>query len=262
MGGGGLEGQLRGCLAACSSAGRGAQQLCGALATAPSPAPILHHPPPLSLATQVLRDKPWPALARTGSQMAQYGGTLALVGGTFAAVDVRSACLRGAAAVCSVLAAACCLLLLCLPATLLPATPALRHPSASPPPPPQCFVESARGKKDWMNGSLAGAAAGMALGLRSESRLPAAFCLLPSQGTPPALAVAAGVCGQANARSSAPPPAPLACLAVGSLPAAVKAAAALAFVSAMVDMSGGRLVGTGMVDDGATPPRRIYPYTS
>ena len=52
------------------------------------------------------------------------------------------------------------------------------------------------------------------------------------------------------------------CAAVGSLPAAVKAAAALALVSAMVDLSGGRLVGTGMVDDGATPPRKIYPYTS
>ena len=49
---------------------------------------------------------------------------------------------------------------------------------------------------------------------------------------------------------------------VGSLPAAIKAAAALAFVSAAVDVSGGRLVGTGMVDDGATPPRRIYPYNS
>lgn len=30
----------------------------------------------------------WPALVRTGSQMAQYGTTLALVGGTFATVDV------------------------------------------------------------------------------------------------------------------------------------------------------------------------------
>jgi hypothetical protein len=29
----------------------------------------------------------------------------------------------------------------------------------------------------------------------------------------------------------------------------------------MVDLSGGRLVGTGFVDDGATPPRKIYPYT-
>ena len=61
---------------------------------------------------------------------------------------------------------------------------------------------------------------------------------------------------------------PLRCLslrcatAVGSLPTAVKAAAALAFVSAVVDVSGGKLVGSGMVDDGATPPRRIYPYTS
>lgn len=42
---------------------------------------------------QVLQNKPWPALARTGAQMAQYGGTLALVGGTFATVDVSPACL-------------------------------------------------------------------------------------------------------------------------------------------------------------------------
>ncbi|PRW44391.1 outer envelope pore 16- chloroplastic mitochondrial [Chlorella sorokiniana] len=107
----------------------------------------------------------WPALVRTGSQMAQYGTTLALVGGTFATVD--------------------------------------------------CFVESARGKKDAWNGVLAGAASGAALGLR-----------------------------------------------IGSLPAAVKAAAALALASAVVDLTGGRLVGKGLVDDGATPPRRIYPYTS
>ena len=32
----------------------------------------------------------------------------------------------------------------------------------------QCFVESVRGKKDWVNGSLAGAVSGLALGLRSE----------------------------------------------------------------------------------------------
>jgi len=32
----------------------------------------------------------------------------------------------------------------------------------------QCFVESVRGKKDWINGSLAGAASGLALGLRRE----------------------------------------------------------------------------------------------
>lgn len=47
----------------------------------------------------VLKDKPWPALARTGSQMAQYGSTLALVGGTFAAVDV-SARRRGGCCCC------------------------------------------------------------------------------------------------------------------------------------------------------------------
>ena len=59
-----------------------------------------------------------------------------------------------------------------------------------------------------------------------------------------------------------PPPARLLPCAVGTLSAAIKCAAALAAVSGFVDLSGGRLVGTGMVDDGATPPRRIYPYNS
>lgn len=36
----------------------------------------------------VIRDKPWPALVRTGSVMASYGSTLALVGAAFATVDV------------------------------------------------------------------------------------------------------------------------------------------------------------------------------
>lgn len=29
-----------------------------------------------------------------------------------------------------------------------------------------------------------------------------------------------------------------------------------------VDLTGGRLVGRGLVDDGATPPRKLYPYNS
>ncbi len=33
---------------------------------------------------------------------------------------------------------------------------------------PQCFSESVRGKKDWLNGALGGIAAGGVLGLRSE----------------------------------------------------------------------------------------------
>ena len=37
----------------------------------------------------VLRDKPWPALMRTGSVMAQHGSTLGVVGLAFAGVDVR-----------------------------------------------------------------------------------------------------------------------------------------------------------------------------
>jgi hypothetical protein len=32
----------------------------------------------------------------------------------------------------------------------------------------QCFAESVRGTRDWMNGAMAGGAAGMALGLRRE----------------------------------------------------------------------------------------------
>lgn len=36
----------------------------------------------------VLRDKPWPALARTGSVMVQYGTTFGLVGLAFSTVDV------------------------------------------------------------------------------------------------------------------------------------------------------------------------------
>ena len=38
------------------------------------------------------------------------------------------------------------------------------------------------------------------------------------------------------------------------------AAALFAMTSLSVDFTGGRLVGTGMIDDGATPPRTIYPY--
>ncbi|EFN55413.1 expressed protein [Chlorella variabilis] len=164
----------------------------------------------------VLRDKPWPALVRTGVQMAQHGSTLALVGGTFAAVDVspQRPCLSAG----PVARRRVHRLLLRMCAGWTGSEPApdvlggrLRCLDMHCP----CFAESARGKKDWVNGSLAGGAAGLALGLR-----------------------------------------------IGSLPAAVKSAAALAFVSAMVDLSGGRLVGTGFVDDGATPPRRIYPYNS
>lgn len=34
----------------------------------------------------------------------------------------------------------------------------------------------------------------------------------------------------------------------------------MAATSVAVDLSGGSLIGHGMVDDGATPPRNIYPY--
>lgn len=36
----------------------------------------------------VLKDKPWPALARTGSVMLQHGATLGLVGLAYSTVDV------------------------------------------------------------------------------------------------------------------------------------------------------------------------------
>ncbi|PSC69911.1 outer envelope pore 16-chloroplastic mitochondrial isoform B [Micractinium conductrix] len=108
---------------------------------------------------QVLQNKPWPALARTGAQMAQYGGTLALVGGTFATVD--------------------------------------------------CFAESVRGKKDWVNGSLAGAAAGLALGLRVgtlSAAIKMAAALAPAfrpgalQQLQPCCAVSAAPSGRQRSR--------------------------------------------------------------
>jgi hypothetical protein len=49
---------------------------------------------------------------------------------------------------------------------------------------------------------------------------------------------------------------------LGRLGAGIGAAAALAAVSLAVDVTGQKLVGSGMIDDGATPPRTIYPYPS
>ncbi len=46
---------------------------------------------------------------------------------------------------------------------------------------------------------------------------------------------------------------------MGRLGTAVGSAAALAVASMAVDASGGKLAGQ-IIDDGATPPRRIYPY--
>ncbi len=51
----------------------------------PGLTPALNHPHPM---VPIQVPSAWPALVRTGSQMAQYGTTLALVGGTFATVDV------------------------------------------------------------------------------------------------------------------------------------------------------------------------------
>ncbi len=44
------------------------------------------------------------------------------------------------------------------------------------------------------------------------------------------------------------------------VPVGVGAAATFAAVSIAVDLSGGSVVGHGMIDDNATPPRTIYPY--
>lgn len=76
----------------------------------------------------------------------------------------------------------------------------------------QCFSETVRGKKDWKNGAIGGAASGLIFGLR-----------------------------------------------VGRLQTAVKAAALLAAGSALVDASGRKLSGQ-RIPDGATPPRRYFPY--
>lgn len=43
----------------------------------------------------VLKDKPWPALARTGAVMGRYGATFGAVGLTFATVDAVSENVRG-----------------------------------------------------------------------------------------------------------------------------------------------------------------------
>mmetsp|Transcript_8119 Transcript_8119/g.24139 ORF Transcript_8119/g.24139 Transcript_8119/m.24139 type:complete len:160 (+) Transcript_8119:241-720(+) len=47
---------------------------------------------------------------------------------------------------------------------------------------------------------------------------------------------------------------------LGRMPLAAGAAALMAVTSVAVDLSGGSLIGHGMIDDGATPPRNIYPY--
>ena len=47
---------------------------------------------------------------------------------------------------------------------------------------------------------------------------------------------------------------------MGSTTQAVRAGFALAAMSALVDTTGGKLVGEGLFDDGGTPPRTIYPY--
>lgn len=111
----------------------------------------------------VLRDKPWPALVRTGRIMNTWGLTFAAIGGSFALADY--------------------------------------------------LAESMRDEKDWKNGVFGGLAAGAALGLRL--------------GKGPGLTIGAMT--------------------------------ALAATSFFVDISGQAYKGSGLVDDGATPPPQIYP---
>ena len=62
-----------------------------------------------------------------------------------------------------------------------------------------------------------------------------------------------GVCGGAAAGA-------MLGLRVGRLPVGVGAAAALAFTSAIVDTTGGKLKAGDLFNDHQTPVRAIYPY--
>mmetsp|Transcript_4866 Transcript_4866/g.8415 ORF Transcript_4866/g.8415 Transcript_4866/m.8415 type:complete len:158 (+) Transcript_4866:179-652(+) len=77
----------------------------------------------------------------------------------------------------------------------------------------ECIAEGMRGKKDFVNAALGGAAAGGVVGAR-----------------------------------------------IGRLGVALAAAASLAATSALVDTTGG-FRGSGLFDDGQTPPLTYYPYS-
>lgn len=49
-------------------------------------------------------------------------------------------------------------------------------------------------------------------------------------------------------------------LRLGSVPVAVGSGTALAVMSAIVDSTGQKLRGNGLINDGLTPPPKIYPY--
>lgn len=103
----------------------------------------------------------------------------------------------------------------------------------------QCVSEGIRGKKDWINGSLGGAAAGAMLGLRSTSVLLPFIFFSMKQNKAAYVSLIT-----------------LFYHAVGRLKTGVGAAALLAAVSAAADMTGGKLTGA----EDTTPQRRIYPY--
>lgn len=102
-----------------------------------------------------------------------------------------------------------------------------------------------------MNGSLAGVATGLVLGIRCETG---------ERGMGVGSPLGKESCQTCRLRQSqsirtSPPPSD----AVGRMPVGFAAGAVLAFTSAMVDVSGRKLVADGYVDDGETQPRQVYP---
>jgi hypothetical protein len=98
---------------------------------------------------KVLKGKAWPALVATGRVMGMYGVTFAAIGGIFAAVDVRAPRRKASEG-----------------ANPRPVH-SLRRPTRARR--SQCVSEGVRGKKDFWNGVMGGAAAGSVLGVRGAA---------------------------------------------------------------------------------------------
>jgi len=154
---------------------------------------------------KVLKGKAWPALVATGRVMGVYGATFAAIGGIFAAVDVRALRPAGRSS-----------------ANPRPEGAEQGLTRARAVSTPQCVAEGVRGKKDFWNGVMGGAAAGSVIGVRG------------------ALRASAGVTALSRAHTAR---LPRANPAAASLPYGVAAAAALAATSAVVDSTGQNLRG-------------------
>ncbi len=130
----------------------------------------------------MLKGRALPALLATGRVMGVYGVTFAAIGGIFAAVDVR--CARAAAPACVV----------CMRAhRSLVRNPKTGAPGGATHSPPlaahaQCTAEGVRGKKDFWNGVLGGAAAGSVIGVRGARAAPrvARMCFRRTRARSPA----------------------------------------------------------------------------